>query len=460
MFLSFVDRSLLAPYLGEQVVRAEQVEGLLTDRAVGYGTPVLLDETTMRPVEPWCSWFRPLADGKDVKTLREYAYIVRPVRPVRPVRRVAGEGRADRVGDRSAGVPGVADRVAAAAGRRRDVGKEAQLINQLYGWLVDNRHLSCRPLRLGRRGRNPLAPRLHHSMDIRHLTLAQYRFFRDVGLAGQRPDSRAGAGFRGWAPLRNRAAADVAVCTGMRPREWSTVLVPELGLEQSCSGEPVEFEVQACAKYGRARTVFVPAGAREAVATYGLLERPEVVAASAGALARRGRELFVVEEIHHDTGEVSGMLDRRRRRVALSAMSPALRRITVQETEAGLEPLAVFVGHGEQMLGPSAWYRIRCEAWERMRDHAQDLDSPVLPRRRWRWHDLRHTFALYQFDLSGAATARRCAGGVRAPPPAPGLSGRAYPAQPPVAGQPTPRARQPGDDLPVPGVHRRSVPCG
>jgi hypothetical protein len=70
------------------------------------------------------------------------------------------------------------------------------------------------------------------------------------------------------------------------------------------------------------------------------------------------------------------------------------RRITVQETAAGLEPLAVFVGHGGQMLGPSSWYRIRCAAWERMRAHAGDASATLMPRRRWRWHDTRHTFAL------------------------------------------------------------------
>jgi len=39
---------------------------------------VFLDETSMRPVEPLCSWFRHLAyEDKDTKTLRDYAYIVR-----------------------------------------------------------------------------------------------------------------------------------------------------------------------------------------------------------------------------------------------------------------------------------------------------------------------------------------------------------------------------------------------
>ncbi|WP_132121761.1 hypothetical protein [Actinocrispum wychmicini] len=55
-----------------------EVDQLLAYRAIPAGTPVFLDEESMRPVEPLCSWFRhPVDDNKDAKTLREYAYIVR-----------------------------------------------------------------------------------------------------------------------------------------------------------------------------------------------------------------------------------------------------------------------------------------------------------------------------------------------------------------------------------------------
>ena len=272
--------------------------------------------------------------------------------------------------------------------------KEAGLLNQLYRWLVEQGHLRRRPLRMTRRGRNSLTPRLRPGMDIRHMTLAQYRYFRDVGLGGQLPDSQANNAFRGQAPLRNRAAADLALSTGMRPEEWSTVLLPELGVGRRRPGESVEFAVQACAKYGKYREIYVPPGAIDALENFLLIERPEIVAASAKSLARRRRELLVVDHIDHDTGKLRGVLDGQRRTLAIAAMEPDLRRITVQENENGVEPLAVFVGHGGRMLGPSAWYRIRCDAWMRMCAHAGHPDMPLMPRRRWRWHDLRHTFAL------------------------------------------------------------------
>ncbi|MET0994659.1 MAG: hypothetical protein ABWY20_11545 [Mycobacterium sp.] len=99
--------------------------------------------------------------------------------------------------------------------------KEAQLLNQLYRWLVEQGHLRHRPLRMTSKGRNPLTPRVRRGMDIRHMTLAQYRYLRDVGLGGQLPNSQASNVFRGRAPIRNRAAADLALSTGMRPKEWS-----------------------------------------------------------------------------------------------------------------------------------------------------------------------------------------------------------------------------------------------
>jgi len=108
------------------------------------------------------------------------------------------------------------------------------------------------------RGRSPLAPRVRRGLDIRHLTLDQYRCFRDVGLGGQRPDSRVAPAFRGWAPHRNRAGSDLALGSGARRQEWATVLLPELGIGVNPLGRAAEFTVQACAKYGKARTVYVP----------------------------------------------------------------------------------------------------------------------------------------------------------------------------------------------------------
>ena len=104
MYLSFVDPGQVRRHLGSPVVDAAEMVALLEQRAIPAGTPVFLDDVTMLPIEPLCSWFRHLAyDDKDAKTMREYAYIVRRFvhflesRGTRPARR-------DRIGPH--GLPG------------------------------------------------------------------------------------------------------------------------------------------------------------------------------------------------------------------------------------------------------------------------------------------------------------------------------------------------------------------
>ena len=75
------------------------------------------------------------------------------------------------------------------------------------------------------------------------------------------------------------------------------MLLPELGIGYSPRRRSVTFPVQACAKYGKFREIYVPSGALDAVENLLLLERPEVVASSAKSLARQRHDLFVVDHI-------------------------------------------------------------------------------------------------------------------------------------------------------------------
>jgi hypothetical protein len=133
VFLAFVDPALVREHLAPGVVDPAEVVRLLEFRAIPAGTPVFLDESTMRPVEPLCSWFRHLAyEDKDAKTLREYAYIVRRFVHFLESRR------------RGLLEPAESDFTAYRAMRTRlqdkpvgdaTWGKEAQLLNQLYRWM-------------------------------------------------------------------------------------------------------------------------------------------------------------------------------------------------------------------------------------------------------------------------------------------------------------------------------------
>jgi integrase len=130
------------------------------------------------------------------------------------------------------------------------------------------------------------------------------------------------------------------------------------------------------------------------ISTYLMLERREIVDRAQKTLKARRDELFVVDRIAQERGRLHGVLDGRRVSRAICEMPPGLRRNTVLDTGDGLEPLAVFLGNGGRMLLPSSWDKIRWRAWTRMRDHAKVGDVPMLPRTRWLFHDMRHTFAL------------------------------------------------------------------
>ncbi|WP_432080632.1 hypothetical protein [Streptomyces sp. WAC 04229] len=376
--------------IGEEAVRR------LDFRALPDRLPVFVDDQ-MRPVEPACSWFRHLAYlGRDPEdTLRHYAYIV-----LRLMEFLAERGRDLATATESDLVAYRRSRIelqdAPVGGTVWD--REASVINTLLDWMVGQGMRRASPLRaVG--STNPLSTGMSRDMDIRHLTLRQYVFFRDVGLGGQTLDGEVDRAFRGQAPNRGRAAADLALTSGMRPREWSTVLLPELAVGTRGPGEGMEFDLQACAKYKKHRIAYVPPDALTSVDRFVLIERPEMAEAMARTLERRHRDLFVVTEIDYARRRLRGRWQGRVRAFAWSAMPPKLRRITVHEGSAGLEPLAVFIGHGSLMLTSSSWDRIRYQAWDRMAAVRDEGRAPQLPQKRWRFHDLRHTFALRLLDF-------------------------------------------------------------
>lgn len=187
---------------------------------------------------------------------------------------------------------------------------------------------------------------------------------------------------------------ELALMTGMRIQEWSTLLLPELGLAVGRRPVAADVDLAACAKYGRPRRVYVPRGAMELLDPYLLLERAEIVAKAQRTLRCQARELFVVQRIEGDGTRVRGILEGVAVTRVIKDMKPGLRRMAVLETGGGLDPLALFIGQGGRMLTGSGWDRIRWRAWGRMKQWSTHEEAPVLPRRCWVYHDTRHTFAL------------------------------------------------------------------
>ncbi|MGW6818617.1 hypothetical protein [Streptomyces sp. NPDC055005] len=391
MDLAFVQSGKLERFLDSGVISAAEAAALLERRGVLDGTPVFLDEETQMPVPALCEYGRYLSTSLlDESTLKDYG------RAIFRTDNYLAKLESDVLSASESDL--VAYRNYRTQLQKKPIGwdawsKESFVLDDLYGFLVDRKILSHRPVRVAARGRNPLAPRVRVGMDIRHLTFEQYRYFRDVGLGGQLPNAQVDLTFRGWSPLRNRAGSDIALGSGQRWREWSTLLLPEIGLWPGIPGGAAEYTVQACAKYGKARTVYVPEDAVASADLFCLLERPDIVRRAVRTLERKARDLFVVSEVDIASGWVRGVLDGAVREFEMSAMDAKLRRITVYEGEFGLEALSLFVCRGGLMPGADAWKGYRHRAWTRMNALA-DETTPHLPARRWRWHDLRHTYAL------------------------------------------------------------------
>ncbi|MFE6892062.1 hypothetical protein [Streptomyces sp. NPDC057694] len=303
MDLAFVQSGLLERFLDADVISAEEVAALLKRRGVLDGTPVFLDEETQMPVPPLCEYGRYLSTALlDETTLKDYGRAVGRLDD-----HLAGLGsdvlsaaESDLVSYRDQRTRWQKKPIGASAW-----GKESFVQDDLYGFLVNRGLLSRRPARVAARGRNALAPRVRSGMDIRHLTFEQYRYLRDVGLGGQLPNSQVDPTFRGWSPLRGRAGSDIALGSGTRWREWSTVLLPEIGLWPGMPGGAAEFTVQACAKYGKARPVYIPEDAVASADLFCLLERPDIVRRAARTLERKAHDLFVVGEIDVAGGRVA-----------------------------------------------------------------------------------------------------------------------------------------------------------
>lgn len=304
----------------------------------------------MRPVVPVCHWFRAMAyERRDPETMRKYAYIIRRLDGFLAKRGVdlLGVTEADLVAYRPSRTE-----VQEVPVDDATWDTEAVVINLFYTFLVEQGYLRPKPLRV-RRGRSgSLGSGMVREMQVRHMTVEQHLYFRDVGFGGQLPGAEIDETFRGQTPHRGKAGLEFALLTGARKQEWSTLLLPEVGEGWRQPGQSLEIRLQECAKYKLARTLYVPVAAVEGLETYFLLERAETVSKAARTLARQAADLFIVDRADIERGKLHGIHEGQRRSYTMSSMAPELRRITVREGEAGLEAMAVFVGQGGKLLGP------------------------------------------------------------------------------------------------------------
>ncbi|MGW2746556.1 hypothetical protein [Streptomyces sp. NPDC001450] len=184
--------------------------------AVKEGTPFFLDPG-MRPAEPLCSFFLELSKSLKAKPLEDYTYdaldlvdvlgqLLVPTDLVSATEDDLVAYREDCTGHREA-----PDKPATWRKRR-------SLINNFYDWAVDARLLGQRPYFRRGSGRDVLAWGATTELDARHLTFRRWRFLKQVGLRGCLPDGLVDPAFRGRSSLRNSAAGELAITTGILSR--------------------------------------------------------------------------------------------------------------------------------------------------------------------------------------------------------------------------------------------------
>lgn len=402
MHLRFVDHHLATT--SDLVDRTRDVYSHA--RSLPEGMPILLDER-WRPVEPWLTYFRIIAASADRATLRAYAYDARRFASFLAARQtdVIHASSDDIVAFREWRLSG-SERPISPATWQRDV----VVIRGIYQLLTQTGQIQREPwITVGRS--SPFRTRWRSEPDIRPLTQSQWRTFLDVGLGGRTAAGDLDETWRGTTSLRSKAGAQLAVTTGMRLGEFSTLLDAEVP-PPSSTGTSVLLE--ACAKYQKRRRVHVPLTTLRAVDLYRQTERRAVVRASAASLWRRRAELFVVDEIDVAAGIVRGRVAGRRSRWRLHQLPPHLRRIAVIERDQGLEALGLFVGRGGLPISRRQWHAAFEAASARTLELAQDEMGGR--RARITPHDLRHTFAVVLLksltDVALAREAERRAGNV------------------------------------------------
>jgi integrase len=390
---------------GREVI---QRKGALKD-----GTPFFLGPD-MRPVEPLCSFAFELAKSHRAKTLADYTYglvdLVEFLAELDPPTDLLSATEDDLVAYREDRTQRQERPIAPATWRQRRT-----VINSFYDWAVEAGRLAKRPYYRRKSGRDALAWGATMDLDVRHLTYRQWRFLKQVGLRGLLPGDEVDRSFRGSSPLRNAAAAELAVTTGMRLQEWGSLLDLEVGPPRR-DGLPVQVRLQATAKYGLPRDVTIQHATLRELDLYCRTERAAIVRTAARTLAGRRDELLVVTDIDLRQMTLRGRLNGRRRTFRVQAMPTPLRRLAVVEGDHGLEPLALFIGRGGLMLSKQRWEQVFSHALARAARIAAARKLELVLPARVRIHDLRHTFAIYmlqqltQLVLEEEAERRRAGG--------------------------------------------------
>ena len=348
---------------------------------VADDTPVIVNDE-MRPVEPWCTFLRLYSENISKNSAQAYA-----LDAVRFARFLEERG-VDVVDVRQSDLVAFRRQRLSSGLSLRSWSRELVVVRALFKFLYDTGQRDSLPwISVG--SRSVVTPKVPTTdMDVRALSHAQWVTLRQVGLGGELPDGELDHSFRGRSTVRNACAAELALTSGMRLTEWSTLLNVEL----DSTGSGTSLVLQACAKNGRRRRAYIPSSTVQTIELYRNTERLSLVRKAQQTLSKRVSTLTLVDEIDTAKGTLVYEHDGRVERQPFAAIPPAVRRnLVTRESNGWIEPMSLFVGRGGLPPSQRRWHQYFQEANERMdkfRGQIPSMPAAISP------HDLRHTFAI------------------------------------------------------------------
>lgn len=352
-----------------------------SERRLASGTPVLVDDG-MRPMEPWGTFLRLYCQNLRTNSVQAYA------------RDALEFGQF--LSTRGIGVLDVSESDLVAFRRfrlangvsPRSWSRHLVVIRALFTYLYETGQRDRLPwIQVGSRSVvSPRTPRTE--MDVRALSHAQWLTLRNIGFGGELPTGELDPSYRGQSTVRNVCAVDLALTTGMRLTEWSTLLDAEI----PTSDRGGSLLLEACAKNGRRRRVYIPSSTVKAVELYRQTERKSLVRKAQNALRDKLQMLAVATNINMGVGKITYRHQGLEKREEFAVIPPEVRRLLVRVDETGyIEPLSLFVGKGGRPPSQRRWHQYFEDANDRLAAFANS--TPTMPPA-VTTHDLRHTFAV------------------------------------------------------------------
>jgi integrase len=266
------------------------------------------------------------------------------------------------------------------------------------------------------KGRDGLRPAQARRRQVKWMLRPAFEQWRDVGLRGYGFDGLRRSGWRGGGcEDRDAAFVDGLYGTGLRLAEWASVLDVELP-EADGRRSGRAWLAAACAKGGRAGRLYrIPRSVLASLAGYlDQVEGSRPAAVRRAQAARRYEALYgvrVVTGYHPRSRALSVAGPEGTAQVPVDVLGPEERSRLFRRSEAGLEPLWLWLGPDGLPKRPHGWQDTFAAANARVATAWQAAGGRAGERPLWaRPHMLRHSFCLKWFPVLSAVWEQRVDG--------------------------------------------------